>query len=85
MWYTYQVEAIQTYSKALLKGHNYIFQSLPRLLTLWFDFASWLADQPKLSKALLAEQKKVGVHPWGRYRGFVSILITECVGEVAGG
>jgi hypothetical protein len=28
----------------LKHGHNYIYQSLPRLLTLWFEFGTYFAS-----------------------------------------
>lgn len=33
-------EVIRNYGLAVQYGHQHIFQSLPRLLTLWFDFGS---------------------------------------------
>ena len=33
-------EVIRNYGLAVQYGHRHIFQSLPRLLTLWFDFGS---------------------------------------------
>ena len=31
---------MRNYGLAVQYGHRHIFQSLPRLLTLWFDFGS---------------------------------------------
>ncbi len=36
----YLFKAIYNYGKSLEYGHTYIFHSLPRLLTLWFDFGA---------------------------------------------
>ena len=33
-------EVIRNYGLAVQYGHRHIFQSLPRLLTLWFDFGT---------------------------------------------
>lgn len=38
--YEYQVEIIFLYCKSLLYGTKYIYQSLPRVLTLWLDFTA---------------------------------------------
>ena len=41
-------KALTNYGTSLSKGHHYIFQSLPRMLTLWFDFGEhW---NPKTSR-----------------------------------
>ncbi|XP_074312882.1 serine/threonine-protein kinase ATR isoform X2 [Silene latifolia] len=39
-WWVYLPEALLFYAKGLHRGHNNLFQALPRLLTLWFDFGS---------------------------------------------
>lgn len=36
---------IEYYGNSLISGHQFIFQSLPRLLTLWFDFMEEHADK----------------------------------------
>lgn len=43
-------EVIRNYGLAVQYGHRHIFQSLPRLLTLWFDFGAHI-------KSIQATQK----------------------------
>ncbi|XP_051147175.1 serine/threonine-protein kinase ATR isoform X2 [Andrographis paniculata] len=40
-WWTYLPDVLLFYAKGLHRGHKYLFQALPRLLTLWFDFGSF--------------------------------------------
>ncbi|KAL2537811.1 Serine/threonine-protein kinase ATR [Forsythia ovata] len=37
-WWTYLPDVLLFYAKGLHRGHNNLFQALPRLLTLWFEF-----------------------------------------------
>ncbi|KAG7975717.1 hypothetical protein I3843_06G113400 [Carya illinoinensis] len=39
-WWSYVPDVLLFYAKGLHRGHNNLFQALPRLLTLWFDFGS---------------------------------------------
>lgn len=39
-WWSYLTDVLLYYAKGLHRGHKYLFQALPRLLTLWFDFGS---------------------------------------------
>lgn len=39
-WWNYLPDVILYYAKGLHKGHRHLFQALPRLLTLWFEFGS---------------------------------------------
>ncbi|XP_072968879.1 serine/threonine-protein kinase ATR [Typha angustifolia] len=39
-WWSYLPDALLFYAKGLHKGHKNLFQALPRLLTLWFEFGS---------------------------------------------
>ncbi|KAL5713935.1 non-specific serine/threonine protein kinase [Ranunculus cassubicifolius] len=39
-WWCYLTEALLYYAKGLHRGHKNLFQALPRLLTLWFEFGS---------------------------------------------
>lgn len=39
-WWSYLPEVLLFYAKGLHRGHKNLFQALPRLLTLWFDFGS---------------------------------------------
>lgn len=40
-WWFSLPDVLLFYAKGLHKGHNNLFQALPRLLTLWFDFGSF--------------------------------------------
>ncbi|KAL6494861.1 hypothetical protein OROGR_031661 [Orobanche gracilis] len=39
-WWAYLPDVLLFYAKGLHRGHKYLFQALPRLLTLWFDFGN---------------------------------------------
>ncbi|XP_057427688.1 serine/threonine-protein kinase ATR isoform X2 [Lotus japonicus] len=39
-WWSYVPDVLLFYAKGLHRGHKNLFQALPRLLTLWFDFGS---------------------------------------------
>lgn len=39
-WWTYLPDVLLFYAKGLHRGHKNLFQALPRLLTLWFEFGS---------------------------------------------
>ncbi|CAK7329438.1 unnamed protein product [Dovyalis caffra] len=39
-WWTYAPDVLLFYAKGLHRGHRNLFQALPRLLTLWFEFGS---------------------------------------------
>ncbi|KAJ6927494.1 serine/threonine-protein kinase ATR-like [Populus alba x Populus x berolinensis] len=39
-WWTYAPDVLLFYAKGLHRGHKNLFQALPRLLTLWFEFGS---------------------------------------------
>ena len=52
-------EVIRNYGLAVHYGHRHIFQSLPRLLTLWFDFGSHIKSitvTQKVGPTTTAEQ-----------------------------
>jgi serine/threonine-protein kinase ATR len=38
-------EVLQNYGRAVQHGHRHIYRSLPRMLTIWFDFGSTCAAQ----------------------------------------
>ncbi|KAJ4962511.1 hypothetical protein NE237_022450 [Protea cynaroides] len=40
VWWSYLPDVMLFYAKGLHRGHRNLFQALPRLLTLWFDFGS---------------------------------------------
>lgn len=39
-WWAYVPDILLFYARGLLRGHKNLFQALPRLLTLWFDFGT---------------------------------------------
>ncbi|KAL6603454.1 hypothetical protein ACP70R_043815 [Stipagrostis hirtigluma subsp. patula] len=39
-WWDLLPHVVHCYAKALVKGHKNLFQALPRMLTLWFEFGS---------------------------------------------
>ncbi|KAH7278933.1 hypothetical protein KP509_38G065100 [Ceratopteris richardii] len=39
-WWTMLPDVLLYYAKGLHKGHRHLYQALPRLLTLWFEFSS---------------------------------------------
>ncbi|GMH13512.1 hypothetical protein Nepgr_015353 [Nepenthes gracilis] len=39
-WWSHLPDVLLFYAKGLHRGHKNLFQALPRLLTLWFDFGS---------------------------------------------
>ncbi|GER42368.1 serine/threonine-protein kinase ATR [Striga asiatica] len=39
-WWAYLPDVLLFYAKGLHRGHKNLFQALPRLLTLWFDFGN---------------------------------------------
>lgn len=45
-FYSYYPEVIETYGKCVLSGTENIYQTLPRLLTLWFELGSDANDCP---------------------------------------
>ena len=38
-------EVLKNYGQAIRHGHRHIYRSLPRMLTVWFDFGSTCAAQ----------------------------------------
>lgn len=43
--YEYQAEIMYIYCKSMLYGSNYIYQSMPRVLSIWFDFTATEVDK----------------------------------------
>ncbi|KAL4186626.1 hypothetical protein AMTRI_Chr09g34870 [Amborella trichopoda] len=39
-WWNHLPDVLLFYAKGLRRGHSHLFQALPRLLTLWFEFGS---------------------------------------------
>ncbi|KAJ4431843.1 hypothetical protein ANN_20449 [Periplaneta americana] len=42
-----QVNIVNYYGKSLLYGCNYIYQSMPRVLSIWFDFGTQVSEKEK--------------------------------------
>lgn len=52
-WWSYVPDVLLFYARGLHKGHKNLFQALPRLLTLWFDFGTmYLASDTSSNKEL---------------------------------
>ncbi|KAK4772042.1 hypothetical protein SAY86_013817 [Trapa natans] len=49
-WWYYLPDVLLFYAKGLRRGHKNLFQALPRLLTLWFDFGSFYHKNGSSSK-----------------------------------
>eukprot|EP01050_Picozoa_sp_SAG11_P004670 SAG11_NODE_304_length_10999_cov_3.121376_1_plen_1446_part_10 len=45
-------DVIYNYGQALVNGHSYIFQCLPRLLTLWFEFGDVVQDELEQNRSV---------------------------------
>ncbi|KAI8531473.1 hypothetical protein RHMOL_Rhmol11G0139000 [Rhododendron molle] len=60
-WWSYLPDVLLYYAKGLHRGHMNLFQALPRLLTLWFDFGSIYQRSGSSNK----DMKNVHVKGWG--------------------
>ncbi|KAL2937004.1 Serine/threonine-protein kinase ATR [Bienertia sinuspersici] len=58
-WWFYLPEALLFYAKGLHRGHKNLFQALPRLLTLWFDFGTVYQQSGSSNKDLKNVHGKV--------------------------
>ncbi|BAT93667.1 hypothetical protein VIGAN_08019000 [Vigna angularis var. angularis] len=58
-WWTYLPDVLLFYAKGLHRGHKNLFQALPRLLTLWFDFGSMYQRSGSSNKDLVNVHLKV--------------------------
>ena len=74
-YYSYYPELIKTYGKCVLAGSRHIYQTLPRLLTLWFELgteASKVSATSTVSHEVQEEvmalmkdlSKKIPMHCW---------------------
>ncbi|KAF6176279.1 hypothetical protein GIB67_023570 [Kingdonia uniflora] len=57
-WFDYLADALLLYAKGLHRGHRNLFQALPRLLTLWFDFGSQFQREKLSSRKEFKEVNK---------------------------
>ncbi|CAM6089350.1 unnamed protein product [Calypogeia fissa] len=70
-WWNYLPDVMLFYAKSLHKGHVHLFQAMPRLLTLWFEFgSSFCGDSLTSDRAV----KAVHVRVMGIVRGCVKDL-----------
>lgn len=60
-WWSYLPEVLLCYAKGLHRGHKHLFQALPRLLTLWFDFGSFYKQNAGSSRDLKYVNDKVSI------------------------
>lgn len=73
LWWSYLPDVLLFYAKGLHRGHKNLFQALPRLLTLWFDFGSiYQRSAAASNKDLKNVQGKVGTKlPYELYLYFL--------------
>ncbi|CAN6463926.1 unnamed protein product [Victoria cruziana] len=70
-WWSYLPDVLLFYAKGLHRGHKHLFQALPRLLTLWFEFGS------KYHRENLSSNKEVkNVH------GRVMSIMRGCIKDL---
>lgn len=63
-WWTYLPDVLLFYAKGLHRGHKNLFQALPRLLTLWFDFGTfYYRSNQQSSKDMKNAHLKVIISP----------------------
>lgn len=39
-------EVLRNYGKSVLHGHKHIYQSMPRMLTIWFEYGNYCSANP---------------------------------------
>ena len=39
-------EVLRNYGKSVAQGHRHIYQSMPRMLTIWFEYGNYCAANP---------------------------------------
>lgn len=72
-WWCYLPDVLLFYAKGLHRGHKNLFQALPRLLTLWFEFGS---IYQRCGSSSSEELKKVHGKVVGIMRGCLKDLPT---------
>ncbi|KAJ6937213.1 hypothetical protein NC652_011767 [Populus alba x Populus x berolinensis] len=68
-WWTYAPDVLLFYAKGLHRGHKNLFQALPRLLTLWFEFGSilsemWFIFQSRVMSIMRGCLKDLPTYQW---------------------
>ena len=75
-----QAHIVNYYGKSLLCGCKYIHQSLPRMLTVWLNYASrareYSASDNAVAKTLSQMTKIVGTSFFNFCKLMITILIT---------
>ena len=56
----YVVEVIQHYATSLRHGHRHAYESLPRMLTLWFDVGAAAAAAAAAAASAASAEKHAG-------------------------
>ncbi|XP_057769186.1 serine/threonine-protein kinase ATR isoform X2 [Salvia miltiorrhiza] len=72
-WWTHLPDVLLFYAKGLHRGHKNLFQALPRLLTLWFDFGTFYYRSNQQSNK---DMKNVHLKIIGIMRGCLKDLPT---------
>ncbi|AQK67235.1 Serine/threonine-protein kinase ATR [Zea mays] len=72
-WCEFLPRVLLCYGKALHKGHKNLFQALPRMLTLWFEFGSIYVRDGSSSNQLM---KEINANVLGLIRGCLKDLPT---------
>ena len=52
------MQVLTTYANSIMRGHRHIYKSLPRLLTLWYDFGTQAAAKSD-SKVSTSELRSI--------------------------
>mmetsp|Transcript_10928 Transcript_10928/g.67521 ORF Transcript_10928/g.67521 Transcript_10928/m.67521 type:complete len:2630 (+) Transcript_10928:210-8099(+) len=63
----YLTEVIRNYSHSLKYGHMHIFESLPRMLTLWYDFGAEIA---RMEGSVPSKERRIATE--------VMVLVQQC-------
>ncbi|CDP14533.1 unnamed protein product [Coffea canephora] len=58
-WWSYLPDVLLFYARGLHKGHKNLFQALPRLLTLWFEFGCIYGSDSASNKDMKSVHAKV--------------------------
>lgn len=72
------MQALKHYGESVRLGHKAILQSLPRLLTLYFEFGSKVAATKTLNQKLKTAQTQVGVRGRSSHAAVV-VCVALCV------
>ena len=59
-------EVLRNYGRSVLHGHMHIYQSMPRMLTIWFEYGNYCSANPAPSgnKARLSLLRNRTWHLW---------------------